>query len=148
MDAILTDLHLGTRIKKCILMNVVAPKLAYAGVWEGSAKFVKQLRTVQMTAAEKMLGCSSTTSNIVLRAEPGMYPLETIRDVRKLKWQNKLNNMSKKRLPVIADRAVWEKITKGRAGTRWDNVVERILKDLDGDQEEVPSIEKFGGYKA
>ena len=52
-----------------------------------------------------------------------------------------------KRLPAIADRAVREKITKGRAGIRWDNVVEKIWKEL-GDQEEVlPYIEKFGGYK-
>ena len=37
MDAILTDSHLDTRIKRCILMNVVAPKLAYAGeVREGN----------------------------------------------------------------------------------------------------------------
>ena len=36
---------------------------------------------------------------------------------------------------------------KGRAGIRRDNVVEKIWKDLGGDQEEVLSIEKFGGYK-
>ena len=43
---------------------------------------------------------------------------------------------------------LWEKITKGRAGIRWDNVVENIFKDLGEDQEEVLlSIEKFGGYK-
>ena len=40
-------------------------------------------------------------------------------------------NMSEKRLPAI-DRTVWEKITKGRAGIRWDNVVEKIRKDLGG----------------
>ena len=52
MDAILTDPHLDTRIKICILMNVIVPKLEYAGeVWEGNAKFVKQLETVQMTTA-------------------------------------------------------------------------------------------------
>ena len=43
--------------------------------------------------------------------------------------------------------AVWEKKTKGRAGIRWDSVVEKIWKDLGGDQEEVLSIEKFGGRK-
>ena len=55
--------------------------------------------------------------------------------------------MPKMRLPAMVDRTVWEKITKGRAGRRWDNVVEKIWKDLRGDQEEVLSIEKFGGYK-
>ena len=47
----------------------------------------------------------------------------------------------------LADRAVWEKITKGRAGIRCGNVVKKVWKDLGGDQEEVLSIEKFGGYK-
>ena len=41
------------------------------------------------------------------------------------------------RYSIVADRAVWEKISKGRAGIRWDNnVVEKIWKDS-GDQEEV-----------
>ena len=39
-------------------------------------------------------------------------------------WQYKVRNAPKKRLPAIVDRAVWEKVTKGRAGTRWDGVVE------------------------
>ena len=56
--------------------------------------------------------------------------------------------MPDKRLPAIADRAVWEKVTKGRAGTRWDSVVEKVWKDMGGNQEEILSIEKFGGYKA
>ena len=43
------------------------------------------VETVQMTAAKKVLGCSSTTSNTVLRAELGMYPLRTNRGVIKLK---------------------------------------------------------------
>ena len=55
--------------------------------------------------------------------------------------------MPEKRLLAIVDRAVWKKITKGRAGLRRDNVVEKMWKDLRGDQEEVLSIKKFGGYK-
>ena len=35
-------------------------------------------------------------------------------------------------VPGIADRAVWEKITKGRAGIRWDNVVETKMEVLRG----------------
>ena len=99
-----------------------------------------------MTAAKKILGRSSTSSNTVLRAELGMYPLTTNRDVRKLKWQYKVRNMTKKRLPAIAGRAVWEKVTKGRAGIRWDSVVEKVWKDIGGN-EEILSIEKFAGYK-
>ena len=34
MDAILTDSHLDTRIKRCVLMNVIVPKLECAEeVW-------------------------------------------------------------------------------------------------------------------
>ena len=55
MDAILTHSHIATRIKICIVINVIVPKLEYAGVvWEGNAKLVKQLETVQMLAAEKV----------------------------------------------------------------------------------------------
>ena len=54
-----------------------------------------------------------------------MYPLETNRYTRKLKWQYKVKNMPEKKLPAIFDRAVSEKITKGRAGIRWDSVVEK-----------------------
>ena len=32
-------------------------------------------------------------------------------------------------------------------GIRWDNVAEKILKDIGGDQEEVLSTEKFGGVQ-
>ena len=54
-----------------------------------------------------------------------MYPLETNRNLRKLKWQYKVKNTPKKLLPAIADRAVWEKVSKGRAGIRWDSVVRK-----------------------
>ena len=50
-----------------------------------NAKFAKQLETVQMTAAKIILGCPSTTSITVLRAELGMYPLKTNRDARNFK---------------------------------------------------------------
>ena len=76
-----------------------------------------------------------------------MHPRKTNRDVRKLKWQHKARNMPKKGMPAIADGAVWEKITKGRAGIRWDSVVEKVWKDVGGNQGEVLSIEKFGATR-
>ena len=86
MDAILRESQLDTRIKICILRNVIIPKLEYAGeVWEENAKLLKKLETVPMTAAKKILGCSKTASNTALRAELCMYSLETNRDLRKLK---------------------------------------------------------------
>ena len=87
---------------------------------------VKQLEIEHMKAAKKVRGCSRTTSNTVLRAELGMYPLETDRNARKLNGQYiKVRNMPKKRVPVIVDRAVCERVTTGRAGKRWDSVVEK-----------------------
>ena len=50
--------------------------------------------------------------------------------------------MPKKRLPAIADRAVCEKVTKGRAGIRWDSVVGKIWTDIGENQEEMLSTEK------
>ena len=43
MDAVLTDPHLDTRIKRRILMMNVAKLEDEGEVWEGNAKFVKQL---------------------------------------------------------------------------------------------------------
>ena len=96
-------------------MNVIVRKLERGGeVREGNAKFVQQLETVQMTAARKILTCSSTTSNTVLRTGLGMHALKTKGDMIKLKWQyNVINrNMPNMRLPAIVHRAVWEKATK------------------------------------
>ena len=56
--------------------------------------------------------------------------------------------MPKKRLSAIVDRAAWEKVTKGPAGTKWDSVVEKVWKDIGGNQEEVMSAGKFLKYKA
>ena len=64
-----------------------------------------------------------------------------------MKWQYKVRNMPQKRLPAIADRAVWEKLTKGRAGIRWDSVVEKVWKDIGDNQEDMLSIDKFARYK-
>ena len=52
MDAILTDWHLDTRIQKCTRVNVIVPKLEYTEVWEGNAKLIKQLATLEITAAK------------------------------------------------------------------------------------------------
>ena len=57
--------------------------------------------------------------------------------------------MPKKRLPAISDRAVWEKVTKGRAGIRWDSVINKVWKDriYRTSQENILCTEKFGGDK-
>ena len=46
-----------------------------------------------------------------------MYPLKTNGDVGRLKGQYKVRNMPKKRLPAIADRAVWEKVRRASWNT-------------------------------
>ena len=56
--------------------------------------------------------------------------------------------MPKKRLSAIVDRGVREKKTTGRAGIRWGSVVEKVRKDMAGNQEDVVSAETFGKYKA
>ena len=78
MDAIPTDAYLDTKIKICILMNMILPKLGHAGeVWEGNAKFVIRLETVQMTAATNIPGCSSTTSNTKYSIKSGTRNVPT-----------------------------------------------------------------------
>ena len=50
-------------------------------------------------------------------------------------------------MPAIADRGVWEKATTRRAGISWDSVVEKVWRGIGGNQEDMQSINKFGGYK-
>ena len=69
------------------------------------------------------------------------------RDMRKLKWQYEVRNMPKKRMPVIVHRDVWEKVTKGPAGIRWENVVDKVWKHIGGNQEEMVSAGKFGRHE-
>ena len=130
-------------------MNVIAPKLEYAGeVWEGNKKLADKLGTVQIdVSGEKILGCSKTTSNTALRSELGMYALKTNRDMRKLRWQHSVRNMQRKRLPAIVDRAVWKKVSKGQP-VRWDNEVERVWQEIGGNKDEVLSIGESAGYNA
>ena len=52
-----------------------------------------------------------------------MDTLKTNRYTRKLKRHSKVRNMHKNRLLAIFDRAVREKLTIGRAGISWDDVV-------------------------
>ena len=51
------------------------------------------------------------------------------RDARKLKWRYK---EMPKRMTVIGDRVLWEKVTRGRAGIRGDSVGEKVWKDIGG----------------
>ena len=82
MDLILRDPYLDTRIKRCILLDVIVPQLEYAGeVWGKNVKLVEKLEIVQMAAAKKILECSKPTSTTALRAELGMYSLKTNRYV-------------------------------------------------------------------
>ena len=99
------------------------------------------------SSKENILGCSKTASNIALRAELGIYSLKTNRGLRKLKWQYRVKKMQRKRLPAIVDRFVWEKRMKGKAGIRWDKVVENIWKEIGGNTNEIMSIEDVGEYK-
>ena len=51
-------------------------------------------------------------------------------------------------MPAIVDRFVWEKRTKGKAGIRWDKVVENIWKEIGRNKKEIiMSIEDVGEYK-
>ena len=51
-------------------------------------------------------------------------------------------------MPAIAYRVVWETVTEGRAEIRWDRVGEKVWKDVGGNQEEILSIDNFGGCKS
>lgn len=51
------------------------------------------------------------------------------------------------RFPAMVNGPVRKKIMKGRAGVRWDSVVEKVWKDMGGDRGETTPIGACGGYK-
>ena len=52
-----------------------------------------------------------------------------------------------KTLPVISNKAVWEKTTSQGAGKIRYNIVEDIFMHLEADQKKVPSMEKFASTR-
>ena len=76
-----------------------------------------------------------------------MYPLKTNRDMRKLRWQYSVKKMQRRRLPATVDRAVWKKTTRRRAGNRWERDIEKIWKEVGGNQDKILSIDEAAGYK-
>ena len=76
-----------------------------------------------------------------------MYPLKTDRDMRRLKWQFKVRNVPKKRLPAIVIMELCGRSNKERAGVRWDGVDEKVRNYIGGNQEEMLSAEKLGGVQ-
>ena len=76
-----------------------------------------------------------------------MYTFKTLGDASKLRWRHKVRNMPKTKFPAVVDRAVWEKVTKRRTRIRCGSVVENAWKDIGGNQKDMLSIDKFGGYK-
>ena len=72
MDAFLTDPHLDTRIKRCILMNEILPKLEYAGeVREGNHEDRKTIGNSAHDSSKKYTRMLKYDDNIVIRAELG-----------------------------------------------------------------------------
>ena len=96
-DAILTDAHLDAKIEICIVMNVIVPKLEHAGeLREANAKFVNQVETVQMAASKTILRCAKYDGNNCVKRKTRNAPTKENRDVRKLKWKYRVQNMPEK----------------------------------------------------
>lgn len=55
--------------------------------------------------------------------------------------------MPRKILPATVDEAVWNKVTNGHAGIRWDSVANKECEDTRRNQDEIISRCECGGYK-
>ena len=64
-----------------------------------------------------------------------IYPLESNRRREEVEMTIQSNEHANKRLPAVANRAVWENLTKGRGGIRWDNAVDKVWKGIGGNQD-------------
>ena len=75
-----------------------------------------------------------------------MYPHKTNIGTRKMEWRREARIMPKERLGAMADRAVWQKVTKGGAGIRWDSAIKKYGSMLEETKIFFPA-EKLVKYK-
>ena len=85
------------------------------------------------------------TEGTVIITELGMFHFERIKTRGSRKDNLKVRGMPRKRLPAIAKRAIWEKVTKGRTGKKWSNVVDDVWKEIEGNQNEILSYTRSLG---
>ena len=77
-------------------------------VWECNKSQAIVLESIQLSAAKKMIGCSSKTCNEAVRGNMGLEALKTGRDRAKLNWWYKVNKMTDDRYPKWVLEHEWD----------------------------------------
>lgn len=82
-----------------------------------------------MRAAKVIPGYLQRTRDAAITVELGMHFLKMGRNVRKRKWQYRLQKIGRMRPPKIARKAEWISIHKGRRAAKWTTVIEKVWKN-------------------
>ena len=104
------------------MVSVLHPTLEYGSeVWACNKWRTASLKSLQLGAAKKMLGCSSKTCNEAVRGDMGLESLKGRRDRCKPKWWYKVNNLDSERYPRLLLDSEWEvklhiEVGRGRPG--------------------------------
>ncbi len=133
MGKLLRDKHLSVRVKRMLILTALRPLLEYgAEVLVPTREHARALESVQLKAARMILGCPSRTSSDVTRADLGLQPLSSRRDIAKLKWQHRLHGLSANRLERVLYVQSGQPVARGRGRNRrtWGQVVGGIWDTL------------------
>ena len=117
---------LRAKISQSTVISLLYPTLEYGSeVWACNKR---QIASIQLGAAKKILGCSSKTCDEVVRGEMGLESLKAREDRCKLKWWNKVNNLDDERYPRLLLDNEWEvKPCRGRQRKTWRKVISDLL---------------------
>ena len=90
-------------------------------------------------------------NNTVSRAQPGIYPTRDKQRREEVDTATPSEQRAQGRgLAAMVDRAAWEKLVEGRAGTRWGRVVDTVSKGIggrEGAKDELLSIHVVRGVQ-
>ena len=122
-----------------LLLSVVRPSLENSSeIWDCKKSQARELESILLGGAKKILGCSSKSYNEAVWGDMGLETLKSRRDRAKLKWWYKFCRLPNNRYPKQLLGQEWEiKPRKGRQKKTWSRIVDDIFHSLSSGKGEI-----------
>ena len=123
--------HLDLQIKVTVYKTVVRPLLEYAcEVWHTTSAQAEKIESTQLSVAKMILQCPLRAPTPAMLQELNLQPLETRRDIARLKWHNKIYNMSANRTPKRMLDCKWRRSGSGSAAHMWMDRTKKVWASI------------------
>jgi hypothetical protein len=99
LHPLFSNMDLTVRVKLCLYKALVLPLFTYgSGVWWFTPSQMLKLERVQLSCLKTILGTCRTTTTAAVLAESGVFPVETLQDIAKLKFVGHLTKAHHSRI--------------------------------------------------